>query len=99
MLKIASPDIARGNGSARRHQGLGGDLAPEHPLALLGRLGAPEDVDFDGLEVEQADQPIKGFAHGHMLAVSGAVIGTSGPQKPSWDPGGSNRTPGPGWLK
>jgi len=36
-------------------QRLPGDLSAEHALALLVGAQAPEDVDLDGLEVEQLD--------------------------------------------
>ena len=36
---------------------------PKHPLALLVGAHAPEDVDLDGLEVEQLDEEVEGVAH------------------------------------
>ncbi len=45
----------------RRHQGLARHLAAEHPLAVLVGAEPPEDVDLDGLEVEQVDQGIDGL--------------------------------------
>ena len=59
------------DGAAGGHQGLGGHLAPEDPLALLVGLDAPEDVHLDGLEVEQVDQEVEGLAHPAMLAGPG----------------------------
>ena len=56
------------HGSPGRHQRLAGDLTAEDALALLVELGAPEDVDLNGLEVEQVDQEVKGRAHGPMFA-------------------------------
>ncbi len=56
------------DGSPRRHQRLAGDLTAEDALALLVELGAPKDVDLNGLEVEQVDQEVKGRAHGPMFA-------------------------------
>ena len=47
----------------RRHQRLPGHLTAEDPLALLVGLGAPEDVDLNGLEVEQIDEEVQGCAH------------------------------------
>ena len=52
------------DGAARRHEGLGRHLAAEDPLALLVGLDPAEDVDLDGLEVEQVDQEVQGVAHG-----------------------------------
>ena len=51
------------DGPSGRHQGLGRHLAAEHPLPLLVGADAAEDVDLDGLEIEQVDQEVKGFAH------------------------------------
>jgi putative flippase GtrA len=50
------------------HQGLAGYLAAEHPLSRLVGLEPAEDVDLDGLEVEQTDQEVEGLAHLVMLA-------------------------------
>ena len=58
--------VERVDGSARvvdrpggRHQRLAGDLAAEHPLPVLVGRHAAEDVDLDGLEVEQGDQVVE----------------------------------------
>ena len=63
--RVHPPELHR---AARCHEGLGGHLAAEHLLALLGGLDAPEDVDLDRFEVEQADQEVEGLAHRDMLA-------------------------------
>jgi len=52
-----------------RHERLRGDLAPEDALALLVGLDPAEDVDLDGLEVQEVHQEVQGLAHGAMLAV------------------------------
>ena len=49
--------------ATRGDQGLGGHLAAEDALALLVGLGAPEDVDLDLLEVEEADQRVEVLVH------------------------------------
>ncbi len=59
-------DVALGDRPSGGHEGLGGHLAPEHPLALLLGLGASEDVDLDGLEIEELDELVEGFAHRAM---------------------------------
>ena len=59
-------DRARG-----RDQRLAGHLAAEHPDALFVGRRATEDVDLDGLEVEQADQTLEGIGHASMLARPG----------------------------
>ncbi len=56
------------HGSSRRHQCLTGDLTAEDALAFLVELGAPEDVDLNGLEVEEVDQEVKRCAHRPMFA-------------------------------
>ena len=52
------------DGAPGRHEGLPGHLAAEDALALLVGLGAAEDVDLDGLEVEQVDEELQRRAHG-----------------------------------
>jgi hypothetical protein len=53
----------------RRHEGLARHLPTEHALAVLVRRETPEDVDLDGLEVEQAAQGVDGLlGHGAILA-------------------------------
>ncbi len=53
----------------RRHGPPGGDqrlpghLPAEHPLPLLIRAAAAEDVQLDLLQVEQFDQPVQRFTH------------------------------------
>ena len=47
------------DGAAGGHEGLGGHLAAEDALALLVGVGPAEDVDLDGLEVEEVDQEIR----------------------------------------
>ena len=51
------------DGAPRRHEGLGRDLAAEHALAALVGAHAPEDVDLDGLDVEQLDEEVQRVAH------------------------------------
>ena len=55
------------HGAPGGHEGLGGHLAAEDPLAVLVGAQAAEDVDLDGLEVEQVDQEVEVFAHGTIL--------------------------------
>ncbi len=56
------------DGSPGRHQCLAGDLTAENALVFLVELGAPEDIDLNGLEVEQIDQEVEGRAHWPMFA-------------------------------
>ncbi len=56
------------DGSPSRHQRLAGDLTAEDALAFLVELGTPEDIDLNGLEVEQIDQEVEGLAHWPMFA-------------------------------
>ena len=44
------------DGAPRRHQGLAGHLAAEHPGPVVLPAHAPEEVDLQGLEVEQGDE-------------------------------------------
>src|SRR5664280_2024387 len=53
------------------HQRLGGHLTAEHALAVLVGVHAPEDVDFDGLEIEQVHQELECFAHVPILPGEG----------------------------
>ena len=69
MQRVGPPGL---DGASRRHQGLGRHLAAEDPLAVLVGAHAPEDVDLDGLEVEEVDQEVQGFAHGTILPGAGA---------------------------
>ena len=51
--------------AGRGHQRLPRDLAAEDALAVLVGRHAPEDVDLDGLEVEQLDEGVDGvLGHG-----------------------------------
>ena len=45
--------------AAGRHQRLAGDLPAEHPLPVLLRADAAEDVDLDPLQVEQGHEFIE----------------------------------------
>ena len=56
------------DGAPGRHERLPGHLAAEDALALLVGLDAPEDVDLNGLEVEQVDEELQGRAHAPMFA-------------------------------
>jgi putative flippase GtrA len=56
------------DGASRGHQRLSRHLASEHPLALLVGALPSEDVDFDGLEVEEFHECVKGG--GHLLIVA-----------------------------
>jgi hypothetical protein len=51
------------DGSPGRAQGLGGHLAAEGALALLGRIAPPVDVDLDRLEVEEVEEVLQGYGH------------------------------------
>ena len=51
------------DGAAGGHQGLSGDLPAEHPLAVLVGAQPSEDVDLDGLEVEQLHQGVERSPH------------------------------------
>ena len=54
--------------AAGGHERLPGHLAAEHALALLVGLDTPEDVDLNGLEVQQVDEELQGRAHPPMFA-------------------------------
>src|SRR5665213_3368570 len=60
-------DPAPFDGPSRCHQGLGRDLAPEDTLTVLVGAHAPEDVDLDGLDIEELDQEVEGVAHLSIL--------------------------------
>ncbi len=64
---VEGMDPADFDRAAGGHQGLGGDLAAEHPLPVLVGADASEDVDFDGLEIEQVDEEIECVAHRPIL--------------------------------
>ena len=51
------------DGAGGGHQGLSGDLATEHPLAVLVGRHAAEDVDLDRFEIEQLDEVVEGILH------------------------------------
>ena len=70
--------------AARRHEGLGGDLAAEDTLALLVGLDAPEDVDLNGFEVKQVDEEFQGRAHPPMFAGHRAGRGGARHQDPNY---------------
>ena len=53
--------------AARGHQGLGGDLAPEDPLAFFVGLGSSKDIDLDSFEVEELDKKVERFRHGYIV--------------------------------
>ena len=76
MQRVWSPPLL--HGPARGHQRLGRDLTAEHALAVLIGTHPPEDVDLDGLEVEEVDQKIEGFAHLPILP-AGALTGRGSP--------------------
>ncbi len=56
------------DGSPCSHQRLGRDLTSEHPLAVLVGAHASEDVDLDGLEVEELHEKFERFAHRPILS-------------------------------
>ena len=47
------------DGPCRRDERLAGDLAAEHPLAVLVGGVAPEDVHLDRFEVEERDEVVE----------------------------------------
>ena len=55
------------DGPGRGDERLAGDLPAEHPLALLVRRGAAEDVHLDRLEIEQGDE---GVERGHAAILA-----------------------------
>ena len=57
MQRMADATLDR---AGRRHQRLAEHLPAEHALRTVLGAHAPEDIDFDGFEIEQRDQ----FAHG-----------------------------------
>ena len=65
VQRVHRPVVVDGAGGG--DEGLAGHLAAEHPLALLVGADAPEDVDLDGLEVEQRDEVVDGGL-GHQRA-------------------------------
>ena len=56
------------DGAGRGDERLAGDLAAEHPLAVLVGRAAAEDVDLDRLEREQGHEFVEGGLHGAILA-------------------------------
>ena len=70
------------DGPAGGHEGLRGDLAAEHPLAVLVGTDASEDVHLDGLEIEELHQEVERFAHGVIISrtrASGECFATVSP--------------------
>ena len=73
-------------------QRLAGDLAAEHPLAVLVGRAAAEEVDLDGFEIEQLDEVVEG---GHRFILVdrnrwhriGSSLGSRGARWKSWPPG------------
>jgi hypothetical protein len=51
------------HGAARGHEGLGRHLPTEDALAALVGAHPSEDVDLDGLDVEELDEEVEGVAH------------------------------------
>ena len=54
-----------------RHEGLAGDLAPEHASAAvagLARVRAPVQIAVDVLELQEAQQPVQPVAHAGFTA-------------------------------
>ena len=52
------------HGSPSGHQRLRGDLSTENALAIFGRLGPSENVDFNVFEVEEmVDEERQSFGH------------------------------------
>jgi putative flippase GtrA len=60
-----------GDGPARGDQRLAGDLAAEHPDALLMGTLPPEDVHFDLLEVEEGAEIVEGLGHPDSVTARG----------------------------
>ena len=56
------------DGARRGDEGLPGDLAAEHPLAVLVGRAATEDVDLDRLEGEEGDEIVERRLHGAIVA-------------------------------
>ncbi len=59
------------DGARRSYEGLTGDLAAEHALAILVGAATAEDVDLDRLDVEQRDEVVQWLLrvrHPSMLA-------------------------------
>jgi hypothetical protein len=50
--------IAEVDSACSRDEGLTGDLATEHTLTVFIGASATEDVDLDGLDVEQGDEVV-----------------------------------------
>jgi putative flippase GtrA len=67
----------RVDGPGGGHEGLAGDLAPEHPLALHVGAVAPEDVDLDGLEVEEPDQVVDGRLSHPVILPDACSLGST----------------------
>ena len=67
-IRVQRVDVAALDGPARRHQRLGGHLASEHPLPVLVGADPTEDVDLDGLDIEELDEEIEGVAHDPIFA-------------------------------
>ena len=65
-----------GHGPGRRHQRLAGDLATEHPLAVVVRARAAEDVDLDRLEVQDLHQVVDRFLVHRLAPCRRSVVGS-----------------------
>jgi hypothetical protein len=76
--------LASFHGSPGRHQRLTGDLTAEHSLALLFGADAAEDVDLDGLQVEEGDEGIEGGGHPVILPFPVAPTGGAVSATPIW---------------
>ena len=71
----SAPSRARVDRAGRGDERLAGDLAAEHPLALLVGADAAEDVDLDRLEVEELDELVdRGLGHRPSLARHAANV-------------------------
>ena len=64
--------VAR-HGAGRRHQGLPGHLAAEDALLELVGGAAAEDVDLDGLEVEEPHKVLEGGRHRRGVSRTGSL--------------------------
>jgi hypothetical protein len=82
-VRVQRVDPSSLDGPSRRHERLGGHLAPEDALAVLVGAHPPEDVDLDGLDVEKLDEEVEGVAHHPILTAP----------EPGWAPKGPGTGP------
>ncbi len=75
--------VAVFDGAPGSHERLAGHLAAEDALAVLVGLDATEDIDLNGLEVQQVDEKVQVRAHAPMFAARRQVEWHAARARPS----------------